>query len=348
MRRFLAFAALALFAGLASAAITLQDDFEYSVTRSQTGKTAAFNTGGGWGTIKSEPEQSGACGYIYTTTSIPGFSGSFPGTSSSRVLAMEFLPATLNCDVGGGWLQTDVYLQIGGESASQSTVPPNLWVQFWIYINNYSAGGQATTWGSQGSKWLYPCIDGSGTCTGGNISFLHVLAGNSLNPYSSVATGANIYTKLEGTGAVYSPGDPEPGGWKLGHNVASDTGLLTANTWILVKIHTDISGSQGVYQEWHKTVGGDFVQIADWRGGVTANFTWPLTSMAAERTTGQKSLKIGTTWNTTDGWIYLDDFVIASTEGDLPTYGSLLPGPGNVRWRPRASWDVFMILAGLQ
>jgi hypothetical protein len=127
---------------------------------------------------------------------------------------------------------------------------------------------------------------------------------------------------------MYAPGDPEPGGWKLGHNVSPSTGLLQANRWTLVKINIDVSGSQGSYREWHKAVGGSFVQVANWVGGVTPGFVWPLSSLNPSRSVGQKSLKLGTTWNATDGWIYLDDFVIATSEADLPVYaGSATPPP---------------------
>jgi hypothetical protein len=312
----------------------LHDKFEYIVNRGQPGASSAFISGGGWSYAKTREDAAGSCGYLYTTNSIPGFSGNFPGTNSSRVLAMEFLPYTLNCNVGGGWLQTDLYLQKGGESAPQNTIPANAWFQFWIYINDY--GTQQTRWHSSGTKWLYPCINGAGTCSGSNISFLHLLKVPSYNSYSLSATGANIYPVLEGNGANYTPGS-EPGVWKLGHNQSRNVGLLTANQWILVKIHVDISGSsplapanQGVYREWHKTVGGEFVKVAEWIGGVTPNFTWNVSALASGHTIGQKGLKLGTTWNYTDGWIYLDDFVIGTSETDLPTYGgtaSLTPPP---------------------
>ena len=325
----------------AIAEVRIRDNFEYVVTRDQIGKAAAFAANGGWDYAKSNPEAARACGYIYTTNAIPGYSGAFPGTNSSRVLAMEFLPRSMNCLVGTSWYQTDAYLQKGGESAAQNTIPPNTWYQFWIYINN--SGTQQTRWDGQGTKWLYPCINGAPTCTGSNISFLYLLKQNSYNPYSSTATGADAYIELEGFGASYAPGGPSPEDRKLGHNVAPGTGKLVANTWILVKVHIDLSGSQGVYQEWHKTVGGSFVQTANWVGGVTSGFVWPLSGLNPSRSVGQKSLKLGTTWNNYDGWIYLDDFVMATSEADLPVYGvgsvpppppppaPVLPAPTNLR-----------------
>jgi len=308
----------------AVAEVRIRDNFEYVVGREQLGKAAVFAANGGWGYVKSNPDAARACGYIYTTNTIPGYGGAFPGTNSSRVLAMEFLPRSMNCLVGTNWYQTDAYLQKGGESAPQSTIPGNAWYQYWIYINNY--GAQQTQWGD--TKWLYPCIDGAGTCSGNNVSFLYMLSQNSMNPYLSTTSGANAYSRFEGSGAMFAPGHPEPGGWKLGHNTSPGTGLLQANQWILVKINIDISGSQGSYREWHKTVGGSFVQVANWVGGVTAGFVWPLSGLNPSRSVGQKSLKLGTTWNNTDGWLYLDDFVIATSEADLPAYsGSGTPPP---------------------
>lgn len=321
----------------AYADIRLRDNFEYNVSREQTGKSAAFAAGGGWSGAKSNPENPGACGYIYTSASIPGFSGTFPGSNSSRVLSMEFLPQGLNCLVGENWWQTDAYLAIGGQGAPQNTIPPNMWVQFWIYINNF--GPQQTRWGS--TKWLYPCIDGIYPCTGSNVSFLHILRPGLLNPWPQELPpgGADVYPFVRGAGAYFSPGDPEPGPDKLSPNISPDTGKLIANRWTLVRIHTDISGSQGVYQEWHKSVEGNFVQVSNWVGGVTQNFSWPLAGLNSARTQGQKSLKLGTTWQNSDGWIYLDDFVMASSVADLPNYNGapppvVLSAPRNLRVVP--------------
>ena len=79
---------------------------------------------------------------------------------------------------------------------------------------------------------------------------------------------------------------------------------------------------------WTKPVGGEFTKVADWIGGVTANFTWPITS------SGHKAMRWPTTVNTYDGWMYYDDFVIATTEADLPTYGGGPLPPSNLRISP--------------
>ena len=60
----------------------------------------------------------------------PGYSGSFPGIDSTRVLAIEARPGSLGS-------QTDFYLQFGDENAPQGSVPADVWFQFWIYPNYY-------------------------------------------------------------------------------------------------------------------------------------------------------------------------------------------------------------------
>ena len=326
---------IVLFCWSALAEIRLRDNFEYVVNREQTGKSAIFSANGGWDFVKSNPENPGACGYIYTSSSIPGYNGPFPGAGSGRVLAMEFLPLSLNCLVGDNWWQTDVYLAKGGQGAPQNTIPANLWVQYWIYINDY--GTQQTRWAQVrgGTKWLYPCVDGIYPCTGTNVSWLYNLRPGTLNPWYQElpAGGADTFPFVRGSGAHYSPGDPEPGPDKLSPNVTQDTGKLLANRWTLVRIHLDISGAQGSYREWHKTIGGNFVQVANWVGGVTPNFTWPLAGINPARLQGQKSMKVGTTWQNSNGWVYLDDFVMATSEADLPNYSqaSVLRPPTNLR-----------------
>lgn len=306
------------------AEIIFRDNFETAISRDVTDDALKFRVaaGGVWNGVWSNQDtvSPNAAGYIYTATSIPGFSGSFPGENSSRVLAMEQLPDTYNT-------QTNCYLIRGGENFAQDTIPANSWIQFWIYVNRY--GSQMSNFTSEGGKWLYPCITGTPTCSPSEMAFLGVLRADSYNPYSIDSSNGDSYHTMEAFGGV-SYSDPAGiGAWKIGPNQSSSLGLIGTNEWVLVKIHTDISGSsplvasgQGVYREWHKRVGGDFVLVADWRGGVTpSSFSWPVSNLASGHTTGQRSLKLGTTFNTYDVWLYVDDFVIAEAEGDLPTYG---------------------------
>ena len=65
-------------------------------------------------------------------------------------------------------------------------------------------------------------------------------------------------------------------------------------------------------------MGGSWLQVADWRGGVTADFTRPLTDVGGAG--GHKVLRMPTTVDDYDSWIYLDDFVMAASENGLPVY----------------------------
>ncbi len=297
------------------------DDFEYEVDRDTVDDALNFRSDGlgVWDDVKSAQNtgQDGARGYLYTVDAIPGFSGEFP-SGGDRVMCMEFLPDTLEG-------QTDAYLVIGDTAAAQDTIPANHWIQFWIYVNNY--GDQTTQWSTAGSKWLYPCINGDPSCSPSYVSYLGLMKPISYNPFNETAISNRVYHVLECTGCDYTPGE-EPGVWKLGHNIEPLAGLIYPNQWVLVKIHVDHSGTadgvapgQGVYEEWHMPQGqAYFTKVAEWKGGVTTDFTWDVTTMGAGYSVGNKSFKLGTTFNDYDAWIYVDDFAIASSEDLLPTY----------------------------
>ena len=121
------------------------DRFEYVANRTESGAANAFRQAG-WSHAKTQQADTGAGDYLYTTTSIPGYTGAFPG-GGSRVLAIEALPATLQ-------RQTDFYLQLGDGSANY--IPGDVWFQFWIYPQNY--GNQRSRYGTR-NKFLYVCND---------------------------------------------------------------------------------------------------------------------------------------------------------------------------------------------
>ena len=94
-------------------------------------------------------------------------------------------------------------------------------------------------------------------------------------------------------------------------------------------MHIDTSGksplalpAQGVYEVWMRLRNQPWKKIAEWLGGKTPHFTWPLLRQAAD---GSKTFRMPTTvggvsrdW--ADYWIYLDDFAVAARETDLPVY----------------------------
>jgi len=295
----------------ALAAVLLQDNFEYEVDRDTANSGTIFTTTGPWDLVKTYQNtgQTGARAYLYTTTSIPGFSGSFPGTNSSRVLAMDLLPATL-----GG--QTDVYLGFGNSSSSQNNVPGNVWFQYWIYINRYGDQMSQITEG----KLLYPSVTGDYPASlDDGLHWLYKTKNNSMPPYWESAGTGEMYIQVDCFNSCDNADEAPEDQWKMGHNIASEGGLLEPNQWYLLKVHFDTTGADSrssgnsVYEMWI-----DNVKVAEWIGGVTADFTW-----ASPGTSGHKALRIPTTINDVDQWIYIDDFVMATTEADLPVYNAL-------------------------
>lgn len=310
-----------------NAEIRLRDNFEYAVDRTTAGDANKFQSVGKWGAVKainasdSNGNQQGGAGYLYTVTSIPGFSGSFPGASSSRVACVEVLARTYNT-------QTDFYLQLG--DGTENFIPGKVWFQYWMYVNHY--GTQRSVLHTR-NKWMYPC-NTNYPCTSSGRWMIQIGA-TSYNPYNTAPYGdpsnGHVFfnTRDNTTGRPFysqSPGNEN----KLGQ---TDVGRsITPNAWYLVKMHFDTSTtSNNRWEMWIRPVGGSFTKIVEWIGGTTPNFTWTQTSGG-----GHKYLRIPTTFPGNnveifyDAWIYLDDFVMATSEADLPTYDS----QGNLSFQP--------------
>ena len=101
------------------------------------------------------------------------------------------------------------------------------------------------------------------------------------------------------------------------------------NRWTLVKMHFDTSTSNGSWEMWKRPYGGSWVKTAEWISGTTPGFTWNIPSPG-----GHRFLRMPTTVGTVSGpwydaWMYMDDFIIATAEEDLPVYpdavGALAP-----------------------
>ena len=302
-----------LFAGSSLAAVIFRDNFEYAVGREDSSAASLFVSQGGWSYVKTyQSGATGSCGYLYTTPSVPGYIGSFPGASSARVLAVEARPASgTSCPVPPGFpgAQTDVYLQLGSEVGPDTTIPENGWIQFWVYSNYY--GNELSTYASR-NKFLYPC-PGTYPCTNGK--WLWMTGSGGCNDPSVSGSNRDQFICIESPTANRSNASDDAWRWRLGQNLNTDT-KIRANTWTLVKLHIDTSGSQGRYEAWLKTVSGSWVKVSEYIGGVTPSFTWSVTPG------GQRLLRMPTVINYNDSWQYMDDFVIAQTEADLPTYGS--------------------------
>jgi hypothetical protein len=317
----------------ATAEIVLFDDFEYAVDPT-TNPTNPFTSTGPWTGSKAtnlNDYPAGAKGKLYTRTSIPGYTGSFPGQSSSRVLKMEAN------NVSGG---TDFYLQYHGASAN--SIPANVWFQFWIYINYDEASGETSGLESR-HKFLYPCPTSTYGCHPKWLVSFSAVPYQSLmqtygegypfpHPEQSNITeyGQAFVIMRDCDGPSYlPPSNPDTTNEnKLGPNtdgVTVNNSHIPPNQWTLVKIHIDTSGNQGEMHIWVKPLGGSWSKLSEWVGGVTQYFDWPIASPG-----GHQYLRMPTTFGITDTELggmhyYVDDFVIATSEASLPTYGDTTP-----------------------
>jgi len=309
------------------------DDFEYEVGREDPNATTIFTQSGGWAWAKTvQSGANGARGYLYTVGSIPGYSGTFPGRNSNRVLAMEALPATL-----AG--QTDFYLQFGQGSGPIGQIPPNHWYQFWVYP--VRSGNQMSLYTS--GKFLYPNRADfyPATLSNGGYVYLVAFTKESAAPMDidpcpgGISVGCptfmlrSVWNTSNGltSNITYQEGSFNP-------NLTNDV-LIQPNVWTLVKIHVDISGTdsrvppgQGVYEMWIRRAGStSWIKTAEYLGGVTVINGSPINFTPAY-TDGLRMLRMPTTIGGTtaergdwyDSWTYVDDFTIAGSETALPTY----------------------------
>jgi PKD repeat protein len=315
-----------------SSDMLFSDNFEYRVDRNESafypsGVDNPFHNTGGWTAAKAVNVTGSHYGYLYTTMQIPGYAGVFPGDNpTGRVLVVEARAGSM-CSTSDPICQTDFWLQYG--DSAPGTIPADVWFQFWIYSNRYNdptdQNDQISAYANR-SKFLYPCNDVDGyPCENqeeGNLGlkWLFTLGHTTGEPYwaNDDITEVFMTTVDPYNHSINFQGpNTEPGNrFKIGQNDVSDN--IRPHRWTLVKLHFDTSGTQGIYEAWIKPLGGSWLQVADWRGGVTADFTWPLTDVGGAG--GHKVLRMPTTIDDYDSWIYLDDFVMAASENGLPEY----------------------------
>ena len=292
------------------------DDFNYSVQRS--GDTTDIFRNHGWSGGKAENLTGGSGkGYIYTTNTIPGYSGPLPGKNSSHVLAIEGRPSTFG-------IQTDFYLQFGGDFDNQ--VPADVWFQYWVYTNDYddptNQNDQMSRFGPH-PKFIYPTKGGYPSNNGlwilysdknSKAPFSNDLGENSSEYYMYLQDYEDIrYTTSNG---VID---------KIGQTDLSDH--IVPNRWTLVKIHIDTSTVNPRYEQWMKPMGGQWLKVAEYIQGQTPNLEWHI---APENIGGHRTFRMPSTLNECrfntnpdlkcDSWMYLDDFTIATSEDTLPVY----------------------------
>ena len=323
------FAILILLIALpAHSEVILQDNFEYAVARTGTAADAFASTGP-WGGVKADnATNSSAAGIFSTETSIPGFTGSFPGTNSTRVLRLHIYPNTAG-------YQSSANLNYGGGVIGNDDIPATVYIQHWIYINNDSGSGETSTFSAR-NKWLYPC-DGSYGCSNdaddnGNKWMVQsgpgFVGGSGGDNYMGFGTRDDTAYDTDSSvgrpwlSVEHTPSDSYEE--KLYQNLDHTT-YVTPNSWFLVKFRFSTGASSGnIYEAWIAPQGGSFTKVAEFIPGTTDNFTWNLESGYPG---GHSIIAFPSTFPGGasppyyDSWIYIDDFIIATEESDLPTYG---------------------------
>lgn len=273
------------------AEIIFQDDFQYVADRNVTNVQIPFEAHR-WTDAKAQnSDYASGGGYLYTQQD---------ATRGSRVLVMESLPSTSQGQ------QTAYHLQYGSVSHPPGTIPANVWFQFWTYATPESR------WNRQ--KFLYPCHT-SYPCPVGE--YLWLLSFNAIDltgvgDNSIQAPAGGRFFRLSSAYANNMGG----ASWnadKLYQNVRHTP--LLAGVWYEVRVHFDTSGPQGIYELWIRERGvTTWTKLAEWIGGVTPNFDWPIPS---NRRSGNVVLSLPTTVDNLDSTTYMDDFTMATSVNDL-------------------------------
>ncbi|VAX13231.1 hypothetical protein MNBD_GAMMA24-1168 [hydrothermal vent metagenome] len=287
------------------------DDFNYRVQRS--GDALSVFQDHGWNTARAENLSGNGQGYLYTARQIPGYSGLFPGKDSTSVLAIEGRPSSRNS-------QTDFYLQFGGNYDNQ--VPADVWFQYWIYINYYNDPSDQNDQLSRfapDSIFIEPERDSSPglwalyRSNNSKAPYADKLGKNPAEYYMYLADLSDIsYFDLAGNNSG-----------EIGQTDLSDH--LVPNRWTLVKIHLDTSTVNPKYEQWIKPLGGQWLKVAEYIQGQTANLSWRI---SPDDVGGHRAFRMPGIQNSCsfdpgqacNFWIYLDDFCVATSEDTLPIY----------------------------
>lgn len=313
--------------------LTISDDFEYDVSRTDANAVETFQAAG-WSGAKTEGDgEPAANGWLYTVTSaqIEGGCSTLP-TTGTRALMIEAKP-----DTEGG--QTDFYLQLGNgaSSAFDGTIPANLWLQFWVCTPD---SGSMQSNRLTRNKFFYVCNGSYGCST--HLWMLSEVACNYVPGYAEAACSANSPTPeffwMIGSASGVSTMTWAASGVnpdvndQWGQNQSADP--VPVNAWRLVKMNIDTSGATGHVRMWMAAPEGAFTLVMDHQHGVDdITFTYPSPG-------GHREVRMPTTvghasdpTQSYDYWMLLDDFTVADSEGDLPTYQSEPSSPVRLRIR---------------
>ncbi|HWB75551.1 MAG TPA: hypothetical protein VG755_11370 [Nannocystaceae bacterium] len=321
------------------------DGFDYDVARDMSDKfvpgSAFVEHGWSWGKDAVLDEE-GAGGWLWTSTSIPGYEGALPGVDSTHVLCVESGAGTYAGVIEGAWRQTDFYLQYGDvEQGPLDTIPADVWFQHWLYVADTEEQPSLFPPTNRLGKWIYPTRSGYPSQ---NLEWLFSLSGIMIDSETyELGSSAMIDIGTKSLGfdfaltdtdnSVYTDGRPD-GAHALGHCGDDPDYLSTIDTnrWWLVRMHVDHTTAPAAAQVWIRPYGGEWIKLVD-------SLTSPVVEWTPVNTTeGHRGLRFPTTMSnwyqvpemqTTHGdwWIYVDDFAIAAGEhaggngaDDLPQY----------------------------
>lgn len=321
------------------------DGFDYEVTRDADDKFGAEGRFGahGWAWGKDAVlNGTGAGGWLYTTGEVSGSTEPLPGVDSTHVLCIESGAGTYAGVIEGEWRQTDFYLQYGDtEAGPLDTIPPDVWIQHWMYIADTPAQPSLFPPTSRLGKWFYPTRNSFPST---DLEWLFAQTGVMIDSeVQELGSSAQLdigYTSLaehlaltDTDGTIYTDGRPDAAS-SLGHAGSNSDHLtpITANAWWLLRVHIDHSVVPGVVEVSIRQQGGDWIDIIDTETSAVVEWT------PVNTTDGHRGLRWPTTMSnwyqegnqqTTHGdwWIYIDDFAIAAGAhaggagaADLPQY----------------------------
>lgn len=293
------------------------DDFGYTLNRVDTFATKlAAVQAAGWSYMKDNNLSDGAKGYLYTASSIPGYSGTIPG-SSGRVLVVE-REAEDGDGNGDLWLGYGDYADAATEA--EAAIPSTLWLQYWQRTDPGTPAPNGKLW--------YPIPAYPGTRTGypgsaDEMPWFMTMGTSTLDPDGSSGTSpsfADGYTyRLEANRSDRTSW-PAYNQWKLGPNLVSgDAMFMHPGTFYLHKMYFNTSGPTGRWEWWKRALGVmEWTKMAEFIPGVTPNFTW--NTIPQERN-GFRYMKWPVT-STPANTFQITDICWAAAEADLPVYGS--------------------------
>lgn len=336
--------ALFLVSSLASAVIVIQDDFNYDVPQGTVTDFVAnsFVQQGPWTLVKSEENPNNvARGYLYTVDNTEfatntGYALTMPGNSGYTLL--------INSLAGTSWRsdplypdnhinhQTDFYLETRNAS-NREHIPGDAWIQFWVYINNNTQ--QVSELNERSGKFIYPC-NGAYPCNPNNswiVEFGTAPGTASINQ-NLVSDGVYFVIRDNTAGQLQWTGGNSWDGNYIGHNLDAST-YVHLNGWWLVKMHISTldTATGNTFEQWLRPLGGDWVKVSEWISGTTPDFVW---TIDPGQVGGHYGFKMPTTIPANspnvnsppiDIYMYMRDFIIATSESDLPTYNDSTPQP---------------------